>query len=141
MSKLYEKYLLLKRQNPSILYLFKSGFFYIFLAEDAKKMSSLLNLKLTNLNNTVLKCGFPINNLSKYSQFIEDFGYEVHIVDLDTEQTHSSSEYILNSDIKNFIQKLSEIDSNTLSISQAYSFTENISHQAKKFIKRWEMKF
>lgn len=104
-------------------------------------MSSLLNLKLTNLNNTILKCGFPINNLSKYSQLIQDFGYQVHIVDLITEQTHSSSEYILNSDIKNFIQKLSEIDSNTLSISQAYSFVDNISHQAKKFTKRWEMKF
>lgn len=139
MSKLYERYLLLKKQNPSILYLFKSGIFYIFLEEDAKKMSLLLNLKLTNLNEAVLKCGFPVNNLSKYSSLIQSAGYQVYIVDSATEKTHSSSDYILNSDIKNFVQKLSAIDSNTLSVSEAYSTIESINHQAKEFIK--EMNF
>lgn len=139
MSKLYERYLLLKKQNPSILYLFKSGIFYIFLEDDAKKMSLLLNLKLTNLNESVLKCGFPINNLSKYSSIIQSAGYEVHVVDSSTEKTHSSNDYILNSDIKKFVQKLSTLDSNTLSISEAYSLIESISQQAKAFVK--EMRF
>lgn len=139
MSKLYKRYLLLKEQNPSILYLFKSGIFYIFLDEDAKKMSSLLNLKLANLNESVQKCGFPINNLTKYSSLIQSAGYQLYIVDSATEQTHSSSDYILNSDIKNFVQKLSSIDSNTLSVSEAYSTIENINHQAKKFME--EIKF
>lgn len=139
MSKLYQRYLLLKKQNPSIFYLFKSGIFYIFLAEDAKKMSLLLNLKLTNLNETVLKCGFPVNNLSKYSHLIQNAGYEVHVVDTSTEETHSSNEYILNTDIKDFIRKLSTIDSNTLSVSEAYSFIENVIHQSQKFVK--EMHF
>lgn len=57
MSKLYERYLELKKQDSSILYLFKSGIFYIFLDEDAKKMSYILNLKLSNLNESILKCG------------------------------------------------------------------------------------
>lgn len=135
MSKLYENYLLLKKQNPSILYLFKSGIFYIFLDDDAKKMSSLLNLKLTNLNENILKCGFPVNNLTKYSALIHDAGYEVNIVDSSTKEAHSSNEYILNSDIKTFLQKLSTIDSNSLSISEAYSFIESIHHQAKEFIR------
>ena len=139
MSKLYERYLLLKKQDSSTLYLFKSGIFYIFLDEDAKKMSSLLNLKLTNLNDSVVKCGFPINNLSKYSQLVTNAGYNLSISDSSTKETHSSNEYILNSEIKNFVQKVSNIDSNTLSISEAYSFIDNIKHQAKEFIK--EMKF
>ncbi len=139
MSKLYEKYLLLKKQNSSILYLFKSGIFYIFLEEDAKKMSFLLNLKLTNLNESVLKCGFPVNNLAKYSSLIQKAGYELHIVDTITEKTHSSNDYILNATIKDFIRKLSSIDSNTLSISEAYSTIESITMQAKEFTK--EMKF
>lgn len=139
MSKLYERYLSLKKQDPSILYLFKSGIFYIFLEEDAKKKSLLLNLKLTNLNESVLKCGFPVNNLSKYSCLIQKAGYQVHILDSLTEETHSSNDYILNSNIKSFIQKLSTIDSDTLSISEAYCFIESISHQAKEFVK--EMKF
>lgn len=135
MSKLYERYLLLKKQNPSILYVFKSGVFYIFLDEDAIKMSSLLNLKLTNLNESVLKCGFPINNLSKYSDLIRLAGYQMRIVDSSTNVTYSSNEYILNNQIKEFIQKLSQVDSNQLSISEAYSFIENINKQAKSFIK------
>ena len=81
MSKLYERYLKLKKQDSSVLYLFKNGIFYIFLEEDAKKMSSLLNLKLTNLNESVLKCGFPVNNLAKYSSLIQSNGYQVHIVE------------------------------------------------------------
>ena len=139
MSKLYEKYLALKRQNASTLYLFKNGIFYIFLDEDAKKMSTLLNLKLTNLNESVLKCGFPINNLSKYSNLINSSGYQVSIVDSSSNETHSTDEYILNSKIKNFVQEVSKIDFNNLSIREAYSFIETISERAKKFVK--EMKF
>ncbi len=136
MSRLYERYLLLKKQNPSILYLFKSGIFYIFLDEDAKKMSSILQLKLTNLNESVLKCGFPVNNLSKYSVLIQTAGYEVHIVDSVTEATHSTTEYILNSDIKSFIQDLSTIDFNTLSVSEAYAWIEKIQQQCKEFVQK-----
>ena len=139
MSKLYDKYLLLKKQNPAVLYLFKSGILYIFLENDAKKMSLLLNLKLNNLNENVLKCGFPVNNLSKYSSLIEKAGYELLIVDSSSQETHSSTEYILNNHIKNFIENLSNVDSNTLSISEAYSFIEKICQQAKDF--RKEMKF
>ena len=139
MSKLYERYLLLKKKNPSILYVFKSGVFYIFLDEDAIKMSSLLNLKLTNLNESVLKCGFPINNLSKYSDLIRLAGYQMRIVDSSTNVTYSSNEYILNNQIKEFIQKLSQVDSNQLSISEAYSFIENINKQAKSFIKEMNL--
>ncbi len=137
MSKLYEKYQKLKKENPSILYLFKSGIFYIFLEDDAKKMSSFLNLKLTNLNETVLKCGFPINNLAKYSDLIKKGGYEVHIVDSFGEKSHSSTDYILNTDIKNFIKKLSNIDTNELSIREAYSIIEDIQKQAKEFTKNF----
>lgn len=138
MSKLYERYLFLKSQNSSILYLFKNGFFYIFLADDAKKMAPILNLKITNLNDSVVKCGFPINNLEKYSTFIKNAGYEVQIVDFSTSQTHSSNELILNSKIKDFIQLISKIDSNNMSISEAYSFIDEVNRQAKDFIK--EMK-
>lgn len=41
------------------IYLFKSGIFYIALEEDATFLSELLGFKLTNFNETVMKCGFP----------------------------------------------------------------------------------
>lgn len=139
MSKLYEKYLLLKKQDPYTFYLFRSGIFYIFLDEDAKKMSSLLNLKLTNLNETVLKCSFPVNNLAKYTSLIQNSGYKMSIVDSLTKETYPSSDYILNAEIKNFVKEISLVDSNSLSIREAYSFIEKINNQAKKFVE--EMKF
>ena len=140
MSKLYKRYLSLKKLNPSVLYLFKNGIFYIFLDEDAKKMSPLLNLKLTNLNETILKCGFPINNLDKYSKLINNAGYELKVVDSSSQETYSSKDFILNSKIKDFINKLSNIDSNSISISEAYSFIEHISKQAKEFVKEMNYK-
>ncbi len=37
MSKMYQRYLEFKKINPNQIYLFKSGIFYLFLADDAKK--------------------------------------------------------------------------------------------------------
>ena len=52
-------------------------------------MSQLLQLKLTNLNPTVLKCGFPVNSLEKYMPLLEQTGKTIEIIDL--EKNSSSS--------------------------------------------------
>ena len=70
MSKLFTMYQNLKSENSSDLYLFKSGMFYIFLDDDARKINELLGLKLTNLNSSVQKCGFPQNSLNKYLKLL-----------------------------------------------------------------------
>lgn len=44
-SKLYNKYIQLKKDCPEKLYLFKSGIFYISLDEDAKNFLKYFNLK------------------------------------------------------------------------------------------------
>lgn len=46
MGKILEKYNLLKSNNSNKIYMFQSGLFYIFVDEDAKYISSVLNLKL-----------------------------------------------------------------------------------------------
>ena len=66
MSSLYLKYLKEKKENEDTYYLFKVGNFYIFIDEDAKKISKVVPLKLTNLTSDILKCGFPINALERY---------------------------------------------------------------------------
>ncbi len=58
MSKFYDKYKELKQNSPNTLFLFKAGIFLLFIAEDAKIASSLLSLKLGNLNSEVVKCRF-----------------------------------------------------------------------------------
>lgn len=68
MSKLYEQYLKLKYQDPEKLYLFKSGIFLLALEDDAINLSKKLNLKLTNLGNTCIKCGFPECRYKYYAE-------------------------------------------------------------------------
>lgn len=135
MSKLYKRYLQLKAIDSSKIYLFKSGIFYIFLDADAKKMSNILNLKLTNLNDEIVKCGFPVNTLTKYLNCIIPLGYNISIIDSIQEEPISSKNYFLNSNVKSLIHLLSSIDSNQLSISEAYSLIDNLCLQAKKIEK------
>lgn len=134
MSKLYQKYLTLKEQNPKQLYLFKSGIFYIFLDEDAKLMSPILNLKLTNLNSVILKCGFPVSQLNKYANLIKKNHFSFKIIDLSENKSFLPDDYILDSKIKNLIKKIAEVDSDNLSISSAYEFIENISKECKEIL-------
>ena len=80
MSKLYDLYKSKKEIDKSKCYLFKSGMFYIFIDEDAKYVSKKTLLKLTNLSNDVVKCGFPYNQLDKYMELFNNLGIDIEIV-------------------------------------------------------------
>ena len=69
MSKLYLEYLKRKKENNDKYYLFKSGLFYIFIDEDAKNINKITPLNITNLNNDIVKCGFPSNSLKKIFKY------------------------------------------------------------------------
>ncbi len=135
MSKLYEKYKILKNQNNSKLYLFKSGIFYIFLDDDAVKMSKLLNLKLVNLNQEILKCGFPVKTSEKYLNLIKLNNYEVDIIDSKSDIYYNSNDYIFNDMSKKFIKDISNIDYYNLSVSEAFELIKDITTRAKELEK------
>ena len=80
MSKLYLEYKRKKDDNKDKYYLFKSGLFYIFIDEDAKKINKITPLNITNLNNDIVKCGFPSNSLDKYLDIFKNLGLDVEIV-------------------------------------------------------------
>ena len=130
MSKLYQTYAALKMQDSSYLYLFKSGIFYIFLDEDARKASNILNLKLTNLNENVVKCGFPIQSLEKYSNLIKLSNYNFKIVDTSKKETLTISDYSVDNNIQSLLLDIQNIDTDTLSIKEAYCFIDNIKQKA-----------
>lgn len=138
MSKLYQKYIALKVQNSEQLYLFKSGIFYIFLDEDAKLMSPLLNLKLTNLNSIIVKCGFPTSQLDKYISLISNANYSFRIIDLSENISFLPNDYIINSKINALIEKIASTNSYDLSISSAYEFIECISKECKEILGDYE---
>lgn len=80
MSKLYNLYLSYKEKDNKKYYLFKSGMFYIFIDEDAKYINKISMLKLTNLTNDIVKCGFPCDKLDKYISLFNNLGLNVEIV-------------------------------------------------------------
>ena len=75
------EYLKRKKIDSDKYYLFKAGMFYIFIDEDARKISKITLLKLTNLSNDIVKCGFPDNSLDKYLSVFKNMGLDVLIVD------------------------------------------------------------
>lgn len=81
MGKLYTKYKSLKEKDTSILYLFRSGIFYIGLDEDAKKLNETLGLKLTNFDGNTVKCGFPSNSLETYLTKLQDSNINFRLID------------------------------------------------------------
>lgn len=131
MSKLYQTYVALKVQDSTQLYLFKSGIFYIFLDDDAKLISSLFNLKLTNLNSVIMKCGFPTSQLEKYSNLLKTANLSFKIIDTSDNSLYSPKDFVLNKNLKIFLEKLSSVKAYDLSISSAYDFIDKISEESK----------
>jgi len=107
MSKLYNEYLRKKKEDDKKSYLFKSGMFYIFIDDDANKISKITPLKITYLTNDIVKCGFPENSLDKYLEIFKNLGLDVVLV----EKTNSKSNIDVSSKI---IKKIKNINVDTL---------------------------
>ena len=125
MSKLYKRYVELKNTNEDQLYLFKSGMFFIFLDGDAKLVSQELNLKLTKLNDDVVKCGFPVNSLQKYTTILKERVFNFCIIDENSSIVSSNTDYLSNLEIVSIVNKMKEININELSPIQAFNILSN----------------
>ena len=124
MSKLYVEYLKLKNENIDKLYLFKSGIFYIAIENDAKKLSELFNFKLTNLNDSVIKCGFPQKRLEFYIDKLNSLNILFEIVDLNYSKVDNYSDYLNNNKIKDIVKSILQIDLNNISFKESFEFLE-----------------
>lgn len=80
MSKIYDKFLELKKEDASYMYLFRSGNFYIFLGEDADLINNYVVLKRTNFCKETFKCGFPISSLDDYLKVFNNQHLKVKVV-------------------------------------------------------------
>ena len=132
MSKLLTTYTNLKKQDNETFYLFKIGLFYNFINEDASIMSNLLHLKITNLSPAIIKCGFPNNSFDKYIKVLLSLPYKIKIIDsLENNTLFELKNFETNKKIKEFIFKISEIDVNNISITEAYSLLEDLQEKAQ----------
>jgi hypothetical protein len=135
MSKLYDKYLELKNLDDTKLYLFKSGIFYIGLNDDAKKLSEFFDFKITNLNDTVIKCGFPEKRLEFYSSLLEKLDVNFEVVDLRYDKKIDNfQEYLNVQNSKHIIDKLINIDFNNITFKEAFEILNQLSEEAKRLV-------
>lgn len=119
MSKIYNKYLELKKENSEKMYLFKCGKFYIFLADDCDKINEFIVLKKTKFSNECMKCGFPMNVLDEYLRVFHNQNLPIEIV-----------ENISNETSQNKIIKLIEsIDIDNMTPIEALLFLRKIKYE------------
>ena len=134
MSKLYDKFLSLKNTNNEKLYLFKSGIFFIALNEDAKKLSDIFGFKITNLNDTVTKCGFPSKRIDYYSSLLNKMNVDFDIIDFSTTSTKSTKDYINSYNFDDIIDLLINIDFNNITFKEAFETLYDLSNRTKKIL-------
>lgn len=137
MSKLYDNYLFLKaneKEFKNTLYLFKSGIFFIMLADDAVVASRLLNLKTTIFVNDIIKCGFPINSLDKYSSILSQSNYKFKIIDTSKSTCYTLNNYTIDKQVNNLLYTIIDLDEESLSISEAYSFISQLKIHAQNIL-------
>lgn len=132
MGKLYTKYLQLKKENAEIAYAFKVGIFYIFLDEDAEFISTKLGLKLTHLNDTVLKCGFPISKLSKYTELLTLENINFKLVDNTLSVVNNTNEYVNHSEAYNIIEIIKKLNMETTTPIQAFNILLDLQKKLEK---------
>ena len=107
MSKIYEKYLILKQRDDKKLYLFKNGNFYIFLKDDCDYINEYVVLKKTLFTKDIYKCGFPIQSLEQYMHVFHNHKLNVEVID-DYQSIHLDSDVNVNMKChKNVIIKMS----------------------------------
>ena len=120
MSKLYSKYIQLKKQNPNIVYLFKSGIFYLALDEDATKLSESLKLSLGKLNEDVVKVGFPVSSRERYVRLLEVLSIPFQFVDDTYGVIENYSDYSNNEKLKSIVSKVLAIDFDNLTFKESF---------------------
>lgn len=134
MSKLYDKYVKFKKDAPEKIYLFKSGIFYISLDEDAQKLSEIFSFKITNLNENIIKCGFPQSRLSYYVEQLNQRNIIFELVDSTYPQIENYSDYLNNSNLKILVTNIMKLNLDEISYKQAYEILENFQKELKEII-------
>ena len=135
MSKLYLKYLELKKNDKDTIYLFKSGFFFLALEEDATTLAKELNLKVTNLSPNVIKCGFPVSRQEHYFRILEAKNIPFTIANDTYGIVENYSDYMNNVRLKNVIEEIININFDNITFKEAYEILLSTSNLLKEIYK------
>lgn len=135
MSKLLKKYNELKSKDKNVVYLFKVGIFYNVFNDDADILSKELGLKITQLSDNLYKVGFPVSQISKYTNLIKNKSINFMIVDNDV-KVNSNDEYIKMVSSNKIIKKILDIDFNNTTFIEAFNLLHSIQNELKKIYEK-----
>lgn len=124
MSKLLKQYEELKKKEPAKVYIFKVGIFYNLLNEDARLVSNAIGLKLTDLSPEIVKCGFPIAKLDKYTQLLKSHNISFEVISSPTPSNQ-------NTPYDSIIKKIVDLDLNNTTFKEAFDILYNIQQKLK----------
>ena len=133
MSKLITKLNNLKKQDASSIYVFRVGIFYNIFNEDAKILNEKLGLKLTSLSPEIIKCGFPISSLEKYTKKFDNLQLKYKIID-NLPQNTNIADYSNNIEIKKILKKITEIDMNNTTFQQSFNILLDLKKKLKNIL-------
>lgn len=134
MSKILKQYKELKEKDASPIYIFRIGIFYNILNEDAKILNEKLGLKLTSLSPKIIKCGFPISSLEKYTKKLNNLQLKYMVID-DLPKDTNIVDYSNNIEIKKILKKIIEIDMNNTTFQQSFNILLDIQKKLKELSK------
>ena len=131
MSKIYESYKIFKEENPETLAIYKIGIFYVLIDADAKLISDITGLKLTQLNPDIVKCGFPIVSLPKYTNILNHKNIKYKILENKDKYKKIDDEenYINNIIVESIIEKIKNIDIYSITPRQALNIIEDFQEE------------
>lgn len=124
MSKLQRQYEDLKRKDSEKIYIFRVGIFYNILNEDAKVVSDSIGLKLTDLGPSIVKCGFPIAKLDKYTNLLKSKNLPFEVIS-DIAPSNQNTSY------EKIVDRIKKIDLDNTTFHQAFDILYNIQQNLK----------
>lgn len=130
MSKLFNQYKALKGNDQDKIYLFKSGIFYVAIDKDAQFLSDKIGFKLTNLNETTKKCGFPVSRIDYYKRI-----FDIGNINYELIEENQVTVDLKNNDLNKLITNLSNLDFNNITYKQAFEILQNASNEIKQICK------
>ena len=131
MSKILKQYKDLKEKDASSIYIFRVGIFYNALNEDAKVLNEKLGLKLTTLSPEIVKCGFPISSLEKYTKKLDNLQLQYKVID-NLPQNTNIVDYTNNIEVKKILKRITEIDMNNTTFQQSFNILLDLQNKLKK---------
>lgn len=131
MSKILKQYKELKEKDASSIYIFRIGIFYNILNEDAKILNEKLGLKLTSLSPEIVKCGFPISSLDKYTKKLDELQLKYKVID-DLPNNTNIEDYANNIEVKKILNKIKNLDMNNTTFQQAFNILLDVQNKLKK---------